>query len=156
MNLEDVQRKEEEIKKRPKTDLHGVLAISNVELATLYGKENLQKNEELARVLFGKVFDEITKVDLHDLTEEILRSLFLVRKNMPDNFPEILNFVIWHKNLDFLDRINISQGLKLFDFDLEQINAFKPLAQAPVLFDVAQLTAVDLKNSDKSLASHKH
>ena len=104
--------------------------------------------------LFGKAYHKVTATDLNHLVEEMLRSLFLIRKNMPDNFPDILNLALWHPNLDFLDRNNIIQGLRLFDFDVDRLNAATPLAQTPVLLDVAQLKPQDQKRLNKPANTH--
>jgi hypothetical protein len=73
------------------------------------------------------------------MTEEILRNLFMVRKNMPDNFPDILNFTLAHPQLNFLDKNNIFQGMKMFDIDIEALNAVKVIAQKAMTIEVAEL-----------------
>ncbi len=60
---------------------------------------------------------------------------------MPDNFPDFVNFVVRHPKIDFLDQNNLLLGLKIFDIDIEILNAHLPLAQTPFFYETTELKA---------------
>ena len=57
----------------------------------------------------------------------------MFRKNCPFNFVDTVNLCLEHPNTRFLDKQNLLLGLQLFDFDINELNSGRLLAEQGVI-----------------------
>lgn len=57
----------------------------------------------------------------------------MFRKNCPFNFVDTVNLCLEHKNTRFIDKQNLLLGLQLFDFDINELNSGRLLAEQGVV-----------------------
>lgn len=98
-----MKRKEKEIINRPSKLLKNYIKDDEQLL-----KENRRTIEEefnnLSLNTFNKNYKELNSVDIRNLIEEIISSLYVIRKNIPFNFIDVVRLVLDHPEINLIDR----------------------------------------------------
>lgn len=103
--------------------MRGELAISEEKFATLFEEEKTTSRNDSAKEIFGRSFDELTAHDMHSLVEQVLKGLYMFRKNVPFNFVKMINLCFAHPQTSLIDKNNLRLALELFDFDINELNS---------------------------------
>jgi hypothetical protein len=101
-----MRRKESEIVNRPGKLLKSCVKTDE-QLLEESRETRADQQASLSNKLFNKSYGQITETDLHKAVEEMIQSLYLLRKNIPFNIVDLLNLIISHPRLRLIDR-NVS------------------------------------------------
>ena len=74
------------------------------ELSNQFRDQMTKSRDELCDTVFGKSYDNISSSELHKFTEELISSMYILRKDVPFNFNQIARLVVEHPNANALDR----------------------------------------------------
>ena len=98
-----MERKETEITNRPSKLLKAYIK-DDEQLLAENEKKNADSENNLSQKLFGKQHEDIQTADLRNFTEEVICSLYVLRKNIPFNFIDVLKLLLNHPEIDVIDR----------------------------------------------------
>lgn len=98
-----MRRKESEIVNRPGKLLKSCVKTDE-QLLRETAQEREERRETLSNKLFKKHYAQITEKDLYAVSEELIQSLYLLRKNIPFNIVDVLELVLSHPKLNLIDR----------------------------------------------------
>lgn len=69
----------------------------------------------LSNDIFKKDYDQITNAELQSFVEDLISSLYVLRKNLPFNFNHVLRLAFFHPNLNIIDRnVSLKESLPGF------------------------------------------
>ena len=124
------------------------LTISDKNISRVISAKVQAHRDLLAQTFFQKQYNEVTSLDLTKLSEHLVERMYLLKKNPPLNFFEIVHFILEHKLLHMVDRVNLLESARMFDLDFNDLHLNQILAEYPVLHD----DTVHLANKHTRLA----
>jgi hypothetical protein len=111
------------------------LTISDSKMTLALSNKTWNSLNDLSQSFFKKNYHEVTTADLSSLTEYLLERFYLLKRNPPLNFFEILHFILNHENLHPVDKVNLLETMDLFDISLNKIHMGQILAEYPIVPD---------------------
>lgn len=89
----------------------------------MFEEEKTKSRNQSANEIFGRNYEELSEKDMHSLVEQVLRGLYMFRKNAPFGFVKMINLCFSHPKTSLIDKNNLKVALELFDFDINELNS---------------------------------
>ena len=76
--------------------------LNDKEISEKLNNNNILIFENLSQKLFNKNYEDLTKNDFYNISEEILKNIYFFKKNMPADFSDLIGLIFAHKNSSFV------------------------------------------------------
>ena len=134
--LKWMTRKEKEsLRRNAATSALSHMDLSDKKLSRALSTKVTARNDAISQSLFQKEYRHVSSKELKSLNEYLLKSIYVLRTNLPLNFVELIHFVLEHPRLHLVDRSNILQVFELFDLDPNLLAEEYIMAEMPLVSD---------------------
>ena len=99
----------------------------------MFSPETKARKEEAIKAIFKKPYNSVTRSEITQAVEELICSLFMFRKNMPFNLPDIITVILEHPKTRYLDKMSLMVALEKFDIDINKLNSQYLLGEQPLI-----------------------